>query len=149
MNHQRQPPTQPFRSEISADVADARGLLVLGKYLGIVILPDITVKDRIGRMHDIFLDAMIGLLTTVFWFGISDAVLFLTVHWKRLVSIQMYICYIFATRLWKARLLVLIAGAVALVSVIMMIGSLFRVWWQTQTTYRLTEGYVDTVIHYY
>ncbi|KAG1883603.1 hypothetical protein F4604DRAFT_1920107 [Suillus subluteus] len=141
-----QPLIQSFCSKISDDLADARGLLALGKYLWIGILPNITVKDHIGRMHNILLDAIVGLLATVFWFGILDAALFLTVHWKGLGSIQMNICYIFATRLWKAKQFVLIAGAVVPVSMIVILS---RVWWQAQTIPHLTEGYIDTAIHYY
>jgi hypothetical protein len=147
MNHQCQPLIQPFRSKSSGDSADARGLLALGRYLAIGILPNITVNNRIGRMHGSLFDAKVGLLA--FWFVILDAALFLTIHWKDLVYVQTDIFDIFAARMWEARLFVLITGAVVLVSVIAMILFSSGVWWQPQTTHRLSEGYTDKAIHYY
>ncbi|KAG2045931.1 hypothetical protein BDR06DRAFT_977853 [Suillus hirtellus] len=65
----------PFHSKSSADLADTCGLLALGKYLVNGILPNITVKNHISRMHII-------LLGTGFWLGILDAASFLTMQWK-------------------------------------------------------------------
>jgi hypothetical protein len=149
IDHQRQPLIQPFCSKSSADLADAHGILALGKYLAIGILPNLTVKDHIGRMHVIFLDTKVGLLAMGSWFGNLDARMFLTMRWKRLVPVQTDIFYILATRLWEAKLFVLIAGVGALVSGIVITRSSSRVWWQAQAIPRLTEGYMDTAIHYY
>jgi hypothetical protein len=141
---QRQSLIQTFHSSSSADLEDTRGLLALGKYLGIGILLNITTEDYISRLHDILLDAKTRLLVTGFWCGILDAAsswsLQVAVHCKSLFA---NVFHISATRSWKVKPFILYAGAVVLVSVTLMIRSLSRVWWQVQAIPRLTEGYMD------